>query len=324
MQGYNSQSNNIYGYPPQYGGNFYVQPSSNIYAQPGWNNPGYGAQLSGNAYVPSVQNNPINVQKVQSKVTTSTAPSTMEPLVPLVPTSNEANIEKNSCFKSFWEKFDTIEELTGYQKCGVIFTCVVHCIIDFNEIAYTSSTKSINLGLFLSMDLLYIAFAIFTCVSTIKVRMLRLIDSVLAIIFAILSIIMGIIQLLHLGKLSMQETEDEREAERIKDDKTFPFLNAIACNIIMNIFFYVNWKIKICCRCNLDNVSSTRENNNYNDNANNENNDTNKEEYIPPQTSSTSSISINHHSPPPRPPHHHPHHGPHPYIGGSISVHINI
>ena len=189
MQGYNSQSNNIYGYPPQYGGNFYVQPSSNIYAQPGWNNPGYGAQLSGNAYVPSVQNNPINVQKVQSKVTTSTAPSTMEPLVPLVPTSNEANIEKNSCFKSFWEKFDTIEELTGYQKCGVIFTCVVHCIIDFNEIAYTSSTKSINLGLFLSMDLLYIAFAIFTCVSTIKVRMLRLIDSVLAIIFAILSII---------------------------------------------------------------------------------------------------------------------------------------
>ena len=97
--------------------------------------------------MPSVQNNPIKVQKTQPKVATD--PSSMEPLVPLGSTSNEANIEKNSCFKSFWERFDTIEELTGYQKCGIIFTCVVHCIIDFNEMVYTSSTKSIDLGFFL-------------------------------------------------------------------------------------------------------------------------------------------------------------------------------
>ena len=321
MQGYNSQSNNIYGYPPHFGGNYYVQPSANLYAQPGWNNPEYRAQISGNAYVHSVQNNSINAQKAQPKVATVTAPSSKEPLVPLVPTSNEANIEKNGCFQNFWEKFDEITELTGWEKCSVIFSCIVLCIIDFNEIATTSNTYSINLGLFLSMDLLYIAFAIFTCVSTIKVRMLRIIDSVLAIIFAILSIIMGIVQLLHLGKLSLQKI-NELVAQRISEDKTFPFLNAIACNIIMNIVFYVFWKIKICCRCNLDNVSS-RDNNNDNVNDNN----TNKEEYVPPQTSSTSSISTNNYSPPPRPPQYHPphgHQGPLPHIGGSISVHINI
>ena len=97
---------------------------------------------------------------------------------------------------------------------------------------FTFSSDLINHGLFLSMDLLYISFAIFTCVSTIKVRLLRLIDSALAIIFAILSIIIGIVQLLHLGKLSLQKIDDEKEAGRINGGKTFPFLNAIACNII--------------------------------------------------------------------------------------------
>ena len=102
MQGYNSQSNNIYssvqpnytGYSPQYGGNIYAQPSANVYAQSGWNNSGYG-----NNYMPSVQKNSIDVQKTQAKVTTVTAPSPS--VEPLSPSSNEVNTEKNSFFKVF-------------------------------------------------------------------------------------------------------------------------------------------------------------------------------------------------------------------------------
>ena len=277
--GYNSQGNNIYsGYDSQMGGNIYSQASGNIYAQPynsqpqvnppiyvpqvsGNINPGYAPQTSGDinpVYAPKVSGeitiSPLNVSPVSA--TTTDIPTSTEPLVP---TSNVVVVKSSCC-----ETDDSIESLTGFEKCGVIGSCVILAIIGFNDMAFTLNTENINHALFLIPDLLYLFFAIFEPITIMRVRCLRTAGGVLSIVFLVLSIIFGILQLVHLEnhKNEIDNIKDNGR-DRIDDCTPFTYIRVIAFIIILNIIFYAYWKLKICCRCENTGSSSTYRNYDY-------------------------------------------------------------
>ena len=283
-EGYNSQGINIYsGYSPQMGDNIYSQASGNIYSQP-QDNQVYGAQPSENIYTAPPQSNPplyapqtsgninpeyappisgdinqayipntsgeialspVNVPPVSYD--TTNIPTSTEPLVP----TSDVVVVKSSCC----ETDESIEELTGCHICGVIFSCVALAIIGFNDMVFTLRTKSINHALFLIPDLLYLFFAIFESITIMRVRWLRTCGGVLSIVFLVLSIVFGILQLIHLNN---HKGEDVREGhDFVNDCIPFTYIRIVVFVIILNIIFYVYWRIKICCRCENTGSSST-------------------------------------------------------------------
>ena len=308
-EGYNSQgNNNIYsGYSPQMGGNIYSQVSGNIYSQP-QNNLPYGTQPSGNIYNAQFQDNtPLYVPQAIPNVSPEYPPQTSGEIAvsslnvspptvptdspittePLIPTSDVVVVKRSCC-----ETDESIEPLTGLEKCGVIFSNIALAIIGFNDMAFTLSTENINHALFLAPDLLYLFFSIFESITIMRVRWLRTTGGVLSIVFLVLSIAIGILQLIHLNdhKGEIENIRSDDGKDRINDCMVFPYLRVAAFTIILNIIFYAYWKLKICCRC-----ENTGSSSHYN------------YEYDSGTYITTSSHHHTHHH---SPPHHHssPHH----------------
>ena len=158
--------------------------------------------------------------------------------------------------------------------------------------AFTFSTENINHALFLIPDLLYLFFAICESITIMRVRWLRTTGGVLSIVFLVLSIVFGIVQLIHLDDHKGYYSNMKNGHDRIDDCKPFTYIRVIVFVIILNIIFYAYWNLKICCRCENNGSSSTY----YYDSG---------DTYV-----TTSSPSHHHHSHLRSAPHHHsaPHH----------------
>ena len=265
-EGYNSQDNNFYsGYSSQMGANIYSQSSGNIYSQPQNTTPiqsnpplyapqtsrninqEYDPQISGEinlAYAPKTNGeialSPVNISPISDD--TANIPTSTESLVP---TSNVVVVKSSCC-----ETDEAIEELSCCCKFGVIGSCVALAIIGFNDMVFTSRTKHINYALFLVPDLLYLFFSIFEPITIIRIRWLRTTGGILSIVYLVISIVFGILQLINLNNHKNEEGNVGDDGHDFIDDCIpFTYLRVIAFIIILNIIFYAYWRIKICFRC---------------------------------------------------------------------------
>lgn len=204
-----------------------------------------------NGFSPQTNNNNIASTKINiTPVNIVNKPNTYsEPLVrPLNQNqTNKVNNEVNCCSK----RDLSMKEITGCQKCLIIGFCIILSVFGFNEIALASTIDSIYYNLVLIMNLSNIVFTIMVSVSILRIKWLRIVASVLSILFLLGSILAYIFQY-----IKMENNEDPKDNERIGNCKFINVVKIIMLIIIVNIVFYAYWGIRICYRCENLNVSS--------------------------------------------------------------------
>ena len=143
-----------------------------------------------------------------------------------------------------------MEEIKGNDKCCVILFCVILAAIEIYDIIMTFIVERNNYIFFLIPDLLYLFFAIFEPITTMRVRWLRITGSVLSVIYLVLSIVLGIYQIL---KIPYHKVEGINGEEKEMDKRGPPILlRFIIFTLLLNFIFHFYWRIDICCRSNED------------------------------------------------------------------------
>jgi hypothetical protein len=275
--------------PPQTGNNN-IHPPTNppLYSDQlnGGVNPGYGAQVKV-AVNAGVSPTNVKVNNTSPQVEPMAVSNNIEPdaTEPLISSPNPLWVKLKSCSSN-----EHVPQFTFGQNACFICSGIIFLILCLNCLMLTVHLEGISIGIFLSLDIIYIVYGVFFMLSVLKVRLMRYISTLLSPILLFLGLIIAIIGLLKIGKLP----EDLKKHS--SDFAGFTFARLVWLFIMLHTLFHYNWGITIC-KCLLEgssrgsssetNNGNGQDNNESNDNNNNDNSVSNNDHVISSESSST-------------------------------------